>query len=170
MKSPIIFVRYGSLNAKKRRKGKKLGMRTGTFHSPPASSGFYAMPKKFISYFLIGSLETTQPNIFSKRYDRKKDNYRQDILKKIKREFTLDNDDLIWSHFTEYADPNEIIEITEHWVLTTFSHYKKMLKRSSMKDRANSLSRIEGKNINSVPKGAGYFSMDHYEVFIPKSL
>jgi hypothetical protein len=49
-----IFVRFGGLNLKKQ---EGYSNSPSSFHQPPASRGFYAMPKVAQEFFLIGSLD-----------------------------------------------------------------------------------------------------------------
>lgn len=55
------FVRFGGLNVKTQK-----GFGKDSFHAPPTSKGFYAMPYKLQELFLVGSLSVTQPDIFKK--------------------------------------------------------------------------------------------------------
>jgi hypothetical protein len=163
---PIIFVRFGSLKCVS--STQKLAEER--FHSPPAKSGFYAMPKQFQEFFLIGSLKTTQPQVFKKGNKEEAENEYYDKLSLIRKEFTLKNDDLIWSHFVELVKPNEALDRNKYWVLTTVETYAKLLTKCSLTDRINSSKHVDTGNINSVKKGSGFFSKDHYEVFIIKDI
>jgi len=72
------FVRYGRLDIwnkhKNHVKNKKKSFNDEDdtevcFHTPPISRGFYAMPYGYEEPFLIGALNTTQPDMFPDNFD-----------------------------------------------------------------------------------------------------
>lgn len=70
-KDIFTFVRFGGLNLKSQ---KGFSKTPETYHQPPASRGFYAMPKIAQELFLIGSLDSYQPSsVPKKNYEKRKD-------------------------------------------------------------------------------------------------
>ncbi|MCK9446672.1 hypothetical protein M0Q50_07400 [bacterium] len=170
MKTDIdnTFIRYGRLHITKQ---KAYG--TDSFHAPPASKGFYAMPIRFQELFLIGSIEKTQPDVLNipKKYqdtnnnsdidyDAKYQDYRKRI-KSIIHKFIVKNDEFIWHHL----DVKRNLVVNEHndWVKTTVYDWKVALAKESLKLRTNSMS--HNKNLQEVNKKSGFYSKDHFEVF-----
>lgn len=159
------FVRYGKLAPVKQK-----GFGKDTFHSPPTSYGFYAMPIRFQEMFLVGSLSWSQPKLFPKIDNFKIDNDEYDwdkYNKQAKRaykehfhKFKVPTDCELWHHLD--VPPNEILQMQGSWVKTSYSAWLKALKKESVKLRAESGGK---KGINSTPKRSGYYSKDHFEVF-----
>lgn len=177
-----IFVRFGKLHLTKQE-----GFGDDYFHSPPASKGFYAMPFRFQEYFLIGSLESYQPEQYNvpkklktetiiKEEDdelrnnlwKEKEKLRNKKLTELRHEFFVPNDKLVWHHLERNAKPFEIIDRYNSWIKTDMGTYKRCMLLESFKLRAETLKyfdKDEIKSINSVKKNAGGFSKDHFEVF-----
>lgn len=120
-----IFVRFGGLNLKKQ---KGYSKKPTTFHQPPASRGFYAMPKIAQEFFLIGSLNKTQPENFPKYpdidvensenefnfYDKRMDN----VYTSIRKEFKVKNTVNIWHHLD--VKNYDILDRNGSWVKNNF--------------------------------------------------
>ena len=172
-----LFVRYGILHLTKQK-----GYGGEKFHSPPASIGFYAMPYRFQEMFLAGCIDDTQKknfnlpkkleydNIIKEEDDEKRnelykerEEYYKFKNKELRHKFYVDDDDLVWHHL--FCPHNEVIDMHNSWIKTTISAYKQALKKENIKLRAESLKIANKKDINSIPKNAGYFSKDHFEVF-----
>ena len=89
-KDIFTFVRFGGLDLKNQN---GFSQTPETYHQPPASRGFYAMPKIAQEFFLIGSLSSTQPGIFAKSGDNvinkkaQDPNYYKNKLRQIRKEF-----------------------------------------------------------------------------------
>jgi len=172
-----IFIRFGKLHLTKQD-----GFGNDTFHSPPASKGFYAMPIRFQEYFLISSIEkyqTDQYNLPKKLgYEeilkkeviedkdwKEREEYIKKRLSRLKHEFFVENDKLVWHHLERNTKPFEIIDRHNSWVKTDIGTFKRCMLIESIKLRSESLKYSEIKNINSVSKITGCFSKDHFEVF-----
>lgn len=169
-----IFIRFGKLHLTKQD-----GFGNDTFHSPPASKGFYAFPIRFQEYYLVGSIEKTQPTQYNLPKKLKHENIlkvedkeiREKLwvenrkfwkikLKELRHEFFVDNDKLIWHHLD--AKPFDIIDRHNSWIKTTVGVFKKSLIKESLKLRVESSGDL---GINSVNKTNGFFCEDHFEVF-----
>lgn len=176
------FVRYGKLHLTK-----QLGFGGDSFHSPPSSIGFYAFPYRYQEMFLVGNLAETQsvqvnlPKFLTINEITKKDifedgefenrsilfdkrlAYIKNKMKVLHHEFYVDNSNLVWHHLK--SPHHEIIDTHGSWNKTTVFEFKRAMKKENMKCRAQSLKISDKKDINSVPKKLGYYSMDHFEVF-----
>jgi hypothetical protein len=169
------FVRYGRMHLTKQK-----GYGKDTFHAPPASIGFYAMPIRFQELFLVGSIETTQPDQIkmSKKLKEDPDNVDWDKYneihkkkwKKIIHKFEMNNEDFIWHHLD--AKNNVIVDKNNNWIKTTVRDWKISLIKESLKLRVWSMGSMFGeKEHNKTPLAevrpkTGYYSKDHFEVFI----
>jgi hypothetical protein len=169
------FVRYGRMHLTKQK-----GYGNDTFHAPPASIGFYAMPIRFQELFLVGSIETTQPEIIKMPKKLKEDPNNVDWdkyneihkkkWKKIIHKFEMKNDDLIWHHLN--AKHHVILDKHNDWIKTTVRDWKIALIKESLKLRVESMGSMFGeKEHNKMPFAevrpkTGYYSKDHFEVFI----
>jgi hypothetical protein len=148
-----LFVRWGGVNIinQKRGHGDWEGYKPEpeTFHAPPAARGFYAFPLKAIEPFLAGHR----------------------IGKDKQRKFTYNGD--IWHHLIDYTKPEYILSIKGSWVLSPFEGWKKAYHKQSLNDRLPPKDEFGGDfPINSINEPgrsgiSGYYSKDHYEVFIP---
>jgi len=178
MKTDIdnTLIRYGKLHLTKQK-----GFGSDTFHAPPTTFGFYAMPIRFQELFLVGSIESYQPGQLGipkapkygedgyETYDWDKFNeLRKKRYKKIIHKFTVKNDDYIWHHLD--VKHNVIVDSYGVWNKTLVRDWKKALSKESVKLRAESLhyDPIFGnsKNLSEVRPKTGWFSKDHFEVFI----
>ncbi len=186
-KDLTVFVRFGGLDPIKQK-----GYGKETYHSPPASRGFYAMPKVVQEFFLIGSLSSTQLYKFPKspKYPEKGENFEQDVIKfreesdnfdwdkhnkrtdkiysLIRREFKKTTGN-IWHHLGEYVDNNEVIERHDSWVKTTIQSWTKAFSRRSLNDRYGE-DQFSTNNINKSRGIAGFYSKDHFEVFFDEKV
>ena len=174
------FVRFGKLGLVKQK-----GFGKDSFHAPPAQLGFYAMPKRFQEFFLVGSIEQTQNIKNMPKPDKYKDpetgdhdwdTYSKDNKKafqRLRHEFSIDPTVEFWHHLD--VPNNEALQRHNDWVKTSYKTWKKALSKESVKLRAQSLAPwkepSDGKfrkspgGINSTKKRAGGYSMDHFEVF-----
>lgn len=169
-----VFVRFGGLNLKKQ---EGYSNSPSGFHQPPAPRGFYAMPKVAQEFFLIGSLDQTQPEIFPKvpsfcdltpeqeeeawiKYSKRSNK----VYEYIRKEFVLKNESNLWHHL--YADNCDVLARHGSWVKTSFSTWKKCFSKESIKLRIES---SEG-NVNNTRGVCGYYSKDHFEVFIDEKI
>lgn len=163
------FVRFGKFGAVKQE-----GFGADNYHAPPAKQGFYAMPLVFQEFFLIGSLDSTQPKhtgmpkepsgeASSEEWDEyhKK---RRARLTEIRHEFSVDTKAEFWHHLNV---PNkDVLQRHGTWVKTDYNTWKKALIKENTKLRFKSLKYVDTNNVNEVPKQAGFFSFDHMaEVF-----
>lgn len=177
-----IFVRFGKLHLTKQD-----GFGNDTFHSPPASKGFYAMPIRFQEYFLISSIGSYQKNQYNlpKKLDtdnivkedddelreemwKEREKYRNKRMSELRHEFFVPNDKLVWHHLERNVKPYDIIDRHNLWIKTDVGTYIKSMLLESFKLRAETLKyfdKDEIKDINSVKKNAGGVSKDHFEVF-----
>jgi len=180
MKNDIdnIFIRYGKLHLIKQKSFGK-----DSFHAPPTQRGFYAMPIRFQEMFLIGSIDKTQPDQLkiSDKYNPDKnpeatwENYnkiRDKKLKNIIHKFKIKNEDFIWHHLT--VKNNLIVSTYGSWYKTTVRDWKVALIKESVRLRSESMVSFgykgPGKNLEQVPKKIGYFSKDHFEIFIDSKI
>jgi hypothetical protein len=178
-----IFVRFGGVNLKKQ-KGYK--SEPATFHSPPATRGFYAMPKVAQEFFLISSMERYQPSAVPKsvEYDENRteeeaeklwDDYhrrRKKSISSMRKEFTK-TEGHIWHHLTEYVKPNEVIERHGTWVKTDLAAWKKAFSKVSLKYRyGNNSWDLSTNSINETGRSGlfGYYSRDEFEVFFDEKV
>ena len=99
-KDIFTFVRFGGLDLKNQ---KGFDKDDNSYHSPPCSRGFYAMPKIAQEFFLIGGLESTQPSIFGNSEYRT----RKTKLRQIRKEFRK-VDGEIWHHLEEYTNHKKL--------------------------------------------------------------
>ena len=183
MKTDIdnTFIRYGRMHLTKQK-----GYGNDTFHAPPASIGFYAMPIRFQEIFLVGSIEKTQPDQLSipKKLNPSNPNRPDDFdwekynntlrknTKKIIHKFIMKNEDLIWHHLD--VKQNIIIDKHGDWVKTSVRDWKIALIKESVRLRSQSMSTgwgdtsesKGGSNFSEVRPKTGSYSKDHFEVFI----
>ena len=173
MKTDIdnTFVRYGRMHLTKQK-----GYGKDSFHAPPASIGFYAMPIRFQELFLVGSIEDTQPdqlrmpkilkadpeNVDWEKYNeihRKK-------WKKIIHKFVMKNEFFIWHHLD--AKENVILDKKNDWIKTSVRDWKISLIKESLRLRVQSMNSMGNYKTNfaEVSPKTGCYSKDHFEVFI----
>lgn len=181
-----IFVRFGGLDLKKQN---GYTQEQKTFHSPPASRGFYAMPKVAQEFFLISSIEKTQPSAFPKPVeyveDRSEDeseklwdNYhkrRKKAIRSNRKEFTKTSGN-IWHHLDEHVKPNEVISRHGSWVKTDIESWKRAFSRISLKYRYGDSGTFGGTmsitSINETLRSGlfGFYSRDEFEVFFDEKV
>jgi len=162
-KDIYTFVRFGGLDLKKQKGYSKT---PETYHQPPASRGFYAMPKIAQELFLVGSLSSTQPGVFSKD-SQNIENYWRDKLRQIRKEFKK-TDGEIWHHLEEYTDHKDVLQRHGSWIKTdikvwakAFSKMSTIMKWGRNKDLGGEI----------YPRGiTGMYSKDHCEVFFDEKV
>ena len=157
------FVRFGGLDLKKQ---KGFSKNNETYHQPPSSRGFYAMPKIAQEFFLIGSLKNTQPSIFPKEISTEK--AYKEKLRQIRKEFRK-NEGYIWHHLEEYTDHKDIIQRHGSWIKTDIKSWAKAFSKMS------TILRYGRSDINEMRVGdgkgiVGWYSKDHCEVFFDEKV
>lgn len=186
-KDLTVFIRYGGLDLKNQKgyvanpnPDEGLG-----YHSPPASRGFYAMPKVAQEMFLVGCIGETQPSMLPKKnYDKRNDwteeqwnewgkkyNKAFDLRRKVFRK----DEGNIWHHLTEEVENHEVIDRHGSWVKTSIAVWKKAFMKNSLKSRygeSKDCLDLSIRNINEPPRSGlfGMYSKDHCEVFIDEKV
>lgn len=166
-KDIYVFVRFGGLDLKNQKGYGK----SDSYHTPPATRGIYAMPKIAQEFFLVGSLDKTQPGLFSKN-NRYIENYWRDKLRQIRKEFRKD-DGFIWHHLGEYTNQKDIIQRNGSWVKTDIKTWAKAFSKMSTILRCGRAKYDLDMDINSVYNGKGIignYSKDHCEVFFDEKV
>lgn len=183
-KKLTIFVRFGGLNIKKQK-----GFTSDedkSFHSPPTTKGFYAMPKVAQELFLIGAMDSYQPGTTLKPlkgdalnhlpYEEQIKIYQErgkrwsKSISLMRKEFTKTQGN-IWHHLEEFTDRNEILETNGAWVKTSIKAWEKAFGKMSVNQRLPSGNDyIKKKNINEAKGILGGFSNDHCEVFFDEKV
>jgi hypothetical protein len=162
-KDIFTFVRFGGLDLKNQ---KGFSKNPETYHQPPASRGFYAMPKIAQELFLVSSLDSTQPGVFAKN-SKSDENYWRDKLREIRKEFRK-SDGEIWHHLEEYTDIKDILQRHGSWVKTDIKVWAKSFSKMSTIMKWGR-SKILGGEI--YPRGIiGFYSKDHCEVFFDEKV
>jgi hypothetical protein len=177
-----IFVRFGGLDLKNQ---KGYSNDPGTFHSPPAPRGFYAMPKVAQEFFLISSMDKFQPSTVPKNkpapeglsYDEEIEYWNDyhkrhsDAISSMRKEFTK-KDGNIWHHLGNRVPNNEIIDRHGQWVKTSISAWAKAFRKESLACRYGDSSWFHVTSINEpgTSKPFGVFSKDHLEVFFDEKV
>jgi hypothetical protein len=172
-----IFVRFGGLDLKNQK-----GYGNDTFHSPPCTRGFYAMPLVAQELFLIGSIDTYQPGIMPKEPHKKKDyvdteevwnnhsKKRKKILSSMRKQF-IKTEGNIWHHLAKWTDRNEIIAEHGSWCKSSIKSWQKSFSRMSLEHRyGEKWNGDSTKNINNVRGLLGWYSKDHCEVFFDEKV
>lgn len=169
-KDLFIFVRFGGLDLKTQK-----GFGSDTFHAPPATRGFYAMPKVAQEMFLVGSIGEYQPGSVPKYRETGEDDDYSKWEKRYKRakslrrkEFRKDRGD-IWHHLGEYCRHSQIIETKGSWVKTDISDWAKAFSKMSINDRYGEDS-FTINSINTAKGINGFYSKDHCEVFFDEKV
>jgi hypothetical protein len=181
-----IFVRFGGLDLKKQN---GYTPEQKTFHAPPAARGFYAMPKVAQEFFLISSIERTQPSAFPKpveyveerpieEAEKLWDSYhkrRKKAIRTNRKEFTKSSGD-IWHHLVEHVKPNEVVGRHGSWVKTDIASWKMAFSRASLKyrygEKRESGCDLSTNSINETGRAGlfGYYSRDQFEVFFDEKV
>lgn len=167
-KDIYTFVRFGGLDLKNQKGYSKA---PETYHQPPTSRGFYAMPKIAQEFFLIGSLNSTQPGIFAKD-SANVEKYWRDKLRQIRKEFRK-VDGEIWHHLEEYTDMKDILQRHGSWVKTDIRTWAKAFSKMStiMRYGRAKYDLDNGTNQHGDGKGVvGWYSKDHCEVFFDEKV
>jgi len=188
------FVRFGGVNLKTQK-----GFGADSYHSPPASRGFYAMPLVTQEFFLISSMDKYQPGTMPKEPKRKVIGYWEDGEPKyetlpdevyvehekrrkkslsVKRKVFYRNTGNIWHHLGEYTDRNEIISQHGSWVKTSIKAWQKAFAKMSLNNRYGEKSKSEygwdfsTNSINNPIRSGlmGMYSKDHCEVFFDEKV
>jgi hypothetical protein len=178
-----IFVRFGGLDLKNQRGYSK---EPKTFHSPPASRGFYAMPKLAQELFLISGMSSYQPGTtpkHPKRDDEKSFSENEQIIlryeKRYKKSISLmkkeffKKDGFIWHHLLDRVENHEVVDRHGSWVKTSITAWKKAFRKESINCRyGQSKLEINITNINEpIISGLfGFYSKDHLEVFFDEKV
>lgn len=174
-KDIYTFVRFGGLNLKNQ---KGFTKDSDSFHTPPASRGFYAMPKIAQETFLLGSLASTQPDVFAKAGDNiknkkaKNPNYFRDKLREIRKEFKK-TDGEIWHHLDEYTHHKDVLQREGSWIKTDIKVWVKAFSKMStiLRYGRHKYDLENNVNIHGDGKGIiGYYSKDHCEVFFDEKV
>jgi hypothetical protein len=162
-KDIFTFVRFGGLNLKNQ---KGFSKTPETYHQPPASRGFYAMPKIAQELFLVGSLDSTQPSVFAKD-GKNVENYWRDKLRQIRKEFRKTEGE-IWHHLEEYTDHKDILQRNGSWIKTDIKVWSKSFSKMSTKMKWGRSKDLGGEIF---PRGiTGIYSKDHCEVFFDEKV
>jgi len=97
---------------------------------------------------------TKYPKEYEDEMKEAKDKYLK-IMRQIRREFTLKDEDIIWHHLENMIPHNEIIQRSGSWVSSRVKEYKKAFKKENARLKYSK---------KFTPYG---YSKDHFEVFIP---
>ena len=191
-----VFVRFGGLDLKTQ-KGYS-SKDNATFHSPPASRGFYAMPKVIQEFFLIGSLDSYQPGIMPQvpkhliypedespenlvKWEKSANEFdwitfekkKRNILSEIRKEFRK-IDGNIWHHLGANVPNNEVLERKGSWVKTTIKTWQKAFNKESLNNRyGEDFGTGTGRGEQSLTSArglTGMYSKDQYEVFFDEKV
>ena len=163
-KDLTIFVRFGNLDHNKKQDIKFRN--SGTFHAAPSNKGFYAMPKIRQELFLVGCISNTQKRSqFSKDIEKSD----RDIYRNVRKEFKKVKG-LIWHHLSEYCKVSEVQERKGSWVKTEMKIWRKAFNKACLNERYGE---SKGWTVDSINKARGingYYSGDHFEVFIDEKV
>ncbi len=192
-KDLTVFVRFGGLDLKTQ---KGYSQDDKTFHQPPASRGFYAMPKVVQEFFLIGSLDKSQPNVFPKAPDypeHKEINGElspidQEEWEKAQAAFDWDSHDKkykkrkseirkefrktegnIWHHLVDKVPANEVLARKGSWIKTSIKAWQKAFNKESLQNRYGEDS-FKKNSINNTRGINGFYSKDNLEVFFDEKV
>lgn len=167
-KNPYLFVRFGSLNLKKQKHYIEVDK---SFHNPPVKFGFYAMPYILQEWFLIGSIAKFQPEVFGKEINYNDIDWEkhEKKIKKIKqqiRKIFEKKEGFIWHHL----DVKNPVKISGSWNKSTMKTWEKALRKTILRERMSTdWQEVKGK-ISEIKGINGYYSKDHYEVFIDEKI
>ena len=174
-KDIFTFVRFGGLNLKNQ---KGFSKTPETYHQPPASRGFYAMPKIAQELFLIGSLDSYQPSsVPKKNYEKRKDwteeqwnafNKKYDkSVSLMRKEFRKDTGE-IWHHLDKYTDHKDVLQRNGSWIKTDIKVWSKAFSKMSTIMKWGRSKDLGGE---IYPRGiTGIYSKDHCEVFFDEKV
>lgn len=177
-----IFIRFGGLDLKKQKGFKSDG--SGTFHSPPANRGFYAMPRVAQEFFLISSMSVYQPGTTPNPpdvpdgtpqdeandiWDNHEKSYKRAVS--VKRKEFYKKDGNIWHHLQEDVDNHEVVSRHGSWVKTSISAWEKAFSKMSLRHRYHEGDAWTAVNSINETKGIlGWYSKDHCEVFFDEKV
>lgn len=173
-KDIYTFVRFGGLNLK-RQKG--YSNNPDTYHQPPTTRGFYAMPKIAQEHFLISSMASYQPGTVPKKpedssswTEEQWNDYHQRYNKAIsamRKEFRK-TDGHIWHHLIEYTNHKDILQIHGTWIKTDIKVWSKAFSKMSTIMKWGRVKDLGGEIF---PRGiTGIYSKDHCEVFFDEKV
>lgn len=173
-KDIFTFVRFGGLDLKKQ---KGFSKEDDGYHSPPATRGFYAMPKIAQEFFLIGCIDVTQPGIFPKnRFDESgfliENNSKKVRYREIRKEFRKDKGE-IWHHLEEYTKHKDILDRKGCWIKTDIKVWEKSFSKmcTILRGGRNKYDLEAGIDKVYPNRGLmGNFSKDHCEVFFDEKV
>lgn len=171
-----IFVRFGGLDLKTQK-----GYGKTTYHAPPATRGFYAMPLVAQELFLVGSIGIYQKGTMPKEpktYNSwTEEQYslfekRRKKALSVRRKQFVKKEGNIWHHLENYVDRNEIIAVHNSWCKTTVKAWQKAFSKMSLESRYGEKIGMDFSvsSINSTRGIVGMFSKDHCEVFIDEKV
>ena len=189
-KNLTLFVRFGGLDLKNQK-----GFGRDSYHSPPATRGFYSMPYVAQELFLIGSLDKFQPGTVPKplkgkligtwedgepKYDwshlttedwDKHAKRKKKAISAMRKTFTKKNGN-IWHHLGDYVERNEVIATHGSWVKTTMSAWRDAFVKISLTQRYGAYAGGNDFRTESVndSKLFGWYSKDHCEVFFDEKV
>lgn len=158
------FVRFGNLDHNK--KQDKKFRESGTFHAAPSNRGFYAFPKIRQEFFLIGCLRITQPKGQIGEFKSEKNS--KDIYRNIRKEFSKTRG-TIWHHLGDYCKIIEVLDRQGSWVRTDMSVWRKAFNKCCVEERYGH-GEWSTNNINQTRGINGWYSGDHFEVFIDEKV
>ena len=178
LKKLNIFVRFGGLNLKTQKGFNK----SDSYHSPPASKGFFAFPLLAQEFFLIGSMDVFQPGIIPKWKSIPGKTYedidyelfekkRKKAVSAMRKQF-VKNEGNIWHHLVNYTDRSEIIEENGSWCKTSIKAWQRAFMKMSLKHRYHIGDKWSEpvKSINETKGLLGWYSKDHCEVFFDEKV
>lgn len=174
-KDIFTFVRFGGLNLKSQ---KGYSNQPQTYHQPPTSRGFYAMPKIAQEFFLISSIGEYQPSSVPKNNNQKNkdwtetdwNNYHKKYdkaLSAMRKEFRKSTGQ-IWHHLDEYTNHKDIIQRHGSWIKTDIKVWAKAFSKMSTIMKWGRSKDLGGEIF---PRGiTGIYSKDHCEVFFDEKV
>jgi hypothetical protein len=177
-KNLTTFVRFGGLDLKNQ---KGFENESANYHAPPATKGFYAMPKVAQEFWLVGSLDKYQPGVLPKRPTGQSTNEEFTIFEEkkkkaysaIRKEFSKTKGN-IWHHLEEWTEQPEILSRKGSWVKTSIKVWQKAFSKMSLECRygheVSDMSSISAKSINQTKGILGFYSKDHCEVFFDEKV
>ena len=174
------FVRFGGLNVKKQ---KGFDAAFPSYHSPPTSRGFYAMPLVAQEWFLLGAMRHYQPGVLP-GYPKENEEWTDEQWDKfyardkkafnaLRKEFTKTKGE-IWHHLTEFVKPNEVLDRKGNWIKTDIKTWQKAFSKLSLNRRYGEDHRYDmgTKSISQPARSGvlGMYSKDECEVFFDEKV
>jgi hypothetical protein len=183
-KDLYVFVRFGGVNIKKQKGYLPIPQ---TFHAPPASRGFYAMPKVAQEMFLVGSVGAYQKSTMPKEpkydpdftddqyeeYQKKHEDYirrKEKNFSKMRKEFRKESG-YVWHHLSQYCERKDVIDSHGSWIKTSIGVWEKAFSKMSLNCRYGEGNEyLKVNDINQARGITGLFSKDHCEVFFDEKV